>query len=255
MDKKIKAEVLNVYDTWLHSYLQDDVEKYNSYLDKDYHFIGSAKNEEFLNRKNTTQFFADTGEQFAGKTELRNETKTIEQFGELVFITHLFDAWFLNENHWTYYARFRFSIALKKSEAGWRFIYQHFSIPDSKTEDGGTIGYDKINEENQELREAIQLRTVELEFKNDELKIESALERVRAVAMSMHTSEELINVCKVVFTELQNLDFTELRNSMIHVFKDKKQYFINYDYSDATGGNIIQIPYKASELKVVTEDR
>ncbi|PKA83101.1 phospho-acceptor domain-containing protein [Ulvibacter sp. MAR_2010_11] len=246
LTEKIKTEVLKDYDIWIYSYLNGDVDTYDSFLDDDYHFIGSAKNEEFLNRKDTTQFFADTGDEFAGKTQLRNETKTLEQFGELIFMTHLFDGWFLHEKVWTFYARFRFSSALRKNKDGWRFVYQHFSIPDSKTEDGGTIGYDKINEENQELREAIQRRTFELEAKNRDLEIESALERVRAIAMSMHTSEELIDVCKVVFTELQKLGFDELRNTMIHTFVDEKQYFINYDYSDATGKNIVQIPYKGN---------
>ena len=86
LNKKIKTEVLKIYDTWMHSYLHGDVETYDSFLDDDYHFIGSAKNEEFLNRKDTTKFFEDTGDQFAGKTEIRNETMTIEQFGELIFL-------------------------------------------------------------------------------------------------------------------------------------------------------------------------
>ena len=151
LTKKTETEILKIYDTWMHSYLHGDVEAYDSFLDDDYHFIGSANNEEFLNRKDTTKFFEDTGDQFAGKTEIRNETKTLEQFGELIFITHIFDGWFLNENDWTYYGRFRFTSVLKNTKDGWRFIYQHFSIPDSKTEEGETIGYDKINDENQEL--------------------------------------------------------------------------------------------------------
>jgi signal transduction histidine kinase/ketosteroid isomerase-like protein len=246
LTKTLKTEIWQLYDTWLNSYLNGSVEIYDSYFDNDYHFIGSTKNEEFLNRRDTTQFFADTGDQFAGKTELRNETKTIEQFGELIFITHVFDAWFRNEKGWNYYARFRFSSSLRKNIEGWRFIYQHFSIPDSKSDEGETIGYHKINDENQQLREAIQRRTVELEAKNRELEVESSLERVRTIAMSMLTSDDLLNVCKVVFTELLTLGFTELRNTMIHSFVDDRQYFINYDYSDATGGNIIQIPYKGN---------
>ena len=151
LSKKIETEIWQVYETWLNSYLNGDVETYDSFLDDDYHFIGSATKEEFLNRKDTTKFFADTGDQFAGKTEIRNESKIIEQFGELIFITHVLDGWFLHENDWNFYSRFRFSSILRKNNDGWRFIYQHFSIPDPKTAEGETIGYDKINEENQEL--------------------------------------------------------------------------------------------------------
>jgi len=111
--KKTETDVLQVYDTWLHSYLYGDVTTYDQYLDNEYHFIGSTNNEEFLSRKDTTKFFEETAEQFAGKTELRNENKTLEQFGELVFITHFFDAWFLSEADWVYYGRFRFSSVLR----------------------------------------------------------------------------------------------------------------------------------------------
>ncbi|WP_417856390.1 ATP-binding protein [Xanthomarina gelatinilytica] len=191
LSKKIETEIWQVYETWLNSYLNGDVETYDSFLDDDYHFIGSATKEEFLNRKDTTKFFADTGDQFAGKTEIRNESKIIEQFGELIFITHVLDGWFLHKNDWNFYSRFRFSSILRKNNDGWRFIYQHFSIPDPKTAEGETIGYDKINEENQELREAIKRRTFELEQKNRELEVETALEKVRARTMAMQHSDEL----------------------------------------------------------------
>jgi signal transduction histidine kinase/ketosteroid isomerase-like protein len=204
-NEKIEKEVLKIYDTWMHSYLHGDVKAYDSFLDDDYHFIGSAKNEEFLNRKNTTKFFADTGDQFAGKTEIRNETMTIEQFGELIFITHLLDGWFLNENDWNYYARFRFTSVLKNTKNGWRFIYQHFSIPDPKTEEGETIGYDKINDENQQLREAITRRTFELEAKNRELEIEGALERIRAQATAMTASSDLLDIVVTMRNEFIKL--------------------------------------------------
>jgi signal transduction histidine kinase/ketosteroid isomerase-like protein len=203
--KKIETKILKIYDKWLHSYLNGDVATYDSYLDDEYHFIGSATKEEFLNRKDTTQFFANTGDQFAGKTELRNETKTLEHFGELIFITHVFDGWFLHEKEWNFYSRFRFSSILRKNKDGWRFIYQHFSIPDAKTNDGETIGYDKINEENLELREAIQRRTVELESKNRELEVEGALERIRAQAVAMKQSSDLLDIVVTMRTEFIKL--------------------------------------------------
>ena len=75
LTKKQENEIWQVYDTWLDSYLNGDVATYDKYLDKDYHFIGSTDNEEFLSKKDTTNFFKKTADQFAGKTQLRNETK------------------------------------------------------------------------------------------------------------------------------------------------------------------------------------
>jgi ketosteroid isomerase-like protein len=78
LTQKDKNEVIQVYDTWLNSYLNGDVKTYDFYLDDEYHFIGSTNNEEFLNRKDTTKFFKATADQLAGKTDLKNTVRTIE---------------------------------------------------------------------------------------------------------------------------------------------------------------------------------
>ncbi|MBK8504659.1 MAG: nuclear transport factor 2 family protein [Saprospiraceae bacterium] len=203
--KEIESEVLPVYNTWLHSYLNGDVETYNFYLDDEYHFIGSTNNEVFLNRTDTTNFFKATADQLSGKTDLRNNKITLECFGELVFVTQVFDAWFLNGTEWAYYGRFRFSSVLRENKEGWRFIYQHFSTTDSKAEAGETIGFDKVSAENEQLREAVQRRTRELELKNRELEIETALQRIRAQATAMQKSSDLLDVVVTMRSEFIKL--------------------------------------------------
>jgi signal transduction histidine kinase len=76
-----------------------------------------------------------------------------------------------------------------------------------------------------------------------EARIASSLEKVRAQAMGMHRPDDLLNVCKVFFKELTTLGFDEIRNAIIHTFNDEKKYFIDYDYSNLTGGVITNIPY------------
>ncbi len=77
-----------------------------------------------------------------------------------------------------------------------------------------------------------------------EAKIEASLEKVRAQALGMHKSEDLLNVCRVLFIELTNLGYKNLRNAIIHTFNDEKEIFLDYDYSDQLGGHITAIPYK-----------
>jgi len=214
LTKKIKTEVLEVYDTWLHSYLNGDVKTYDSFLDEEYHFIGSTGNEEFLNRKASTKFFKDTADQLAGKTDIKNKIRTIEYFDGLVFITEIFDAHFMIKNEWVYYGRFRFTSVLRKKAEGWRFIYQHFSMPDSKAENGETLGGEQVSKENQELKDAIKRRTAELQIKNRELEIEAALERVRSKAMAMHSSEDLAITVDAFFSELAALNVMPHRCGM-----------------------------------------
>ncbi|HKL40421.1 MAG TPA: nuclear transport factor 2 family protein, partial [Cryomorphaceae bacterium] len=222
----VEKEVFKIYDKWLHSYLSGDIETYSLYLDDQYHFIGSTGNEEFLDKKATISFFEATAEQLAGKTEIRNSKRTLETFGDLVFITELLDAYFLSGTEWNFYGRFRFTSVMRKSSEGWRFIYQHFSMPDSKAQEGETIGYDQISEENLKLREAIGRRTVELEQKSRELEIEAALERVRSRSMAMQQSEELAEVIQVVYDEFVGLNILVDHAGFILDYKERDDMHI-----------------------------
>ncbi|NBB77329.1 MAG: hypothetical protein GVY02_08115, partial [Bacteroidetes bacterium] len=216
-----ETEVWQVYDTWLTAYLNADAKTYDAYLDDDYHFIGSTNNEEFLKRNDATTFFESTGDQFAGIMDLRNEIKILEVFDTSVFITHFCDVWFINDEDRTYYGRFRLSSIMQKKNEGWRFIYQHFSMPDSKSDEGESIGFDKVNAENIELKEAIKRRTIELENKNRELEIESALERVRSASMAMQHPDDLDKVNKELLTQLQKLQIDGLSGVSIWLIDDE----------------------------------
>lgn len=220
-----KKDLMHVYDTWWHSYLNGDVNTYDFFLAKDYHFIGSTNNEDFLNKKDTTKFFEDTAEQLAGKAELRNLKQTIDVIEKnLVLFTDLADAYVLSDYDWVFYSRFRFTSLLKKTKEGWRFTYQHFSAPDTKAQDGETLGTEKITKENQELRDAIKRRTIELEHKNKELEIEASLERVRAASMAMHRTNDIEQVVVVFFEQMKHLNITFLQ-SWITILHLDKGYF------------------------------
>ena len=75
------------------------------------------------------------------------------------------------------------------------------------------------------------------------MEIEAALERVRTVAMGMHKSEDLLKICEVSYKEFKKLGFDDLRNAVIHIPNDEQKYFMDYDYSDFTGGDIAKIKY------------
>ncbi len=81
-----------------------------------------------------------------------------------------------------------------------------------------------------------------------EAQIEASLERVRAVAMSMNKPDDLLNICEVSFNEFKKLGFDNLRNSLIHILDDEKEFFLDYDFSDSTGGKITNIFYKSHPI-------
>ena len=68
------------------------------------------------------------------------------------------------------------------------------------------------------------------EAQTREAKIEASLERIRSQSMIMRKSEELIEVCKTLLTELQTLGFENIRNTQIAIANDVKGSYMNYDY-------------------------
>ena len=107
-----------------------------------------------------------------------------------------------------------------------------------------------LKEENIRLKGAIKRRTVELEIKNRNLAVEESLERVRAQAMCMTKSEELLGVCQSVFRELRRLglEVAELRNTQIVINHDEKGQYTGYQYSDDVGGEITEVPYNTHPI-------
>jgi signal transduction histidine kinase/tetratricopeptide (TPR) repeat protein len=91
-----------------------------------------------------------------------------------------------------------------------------------------------ISQRNKELIELNE----KIEKANEELKIEASLERVRVVAMSMKKPDDLLSICKILFTELEVLGIKELRNAMINIYNDEKNTFLNYDFSGSLGQSI-----------------
>ncbi len=97
----------------------------------------------------------------------------------------------------------------------------------------------------EETIEELEQKRKAVEAQNRELEIESALERVRSVAMSMMKADDLLNICKIQFDELTQLGFNEIRNAMINIYHDDKGSLLNYDYSEAAGKTITHFIYNS----------
>ncbi|ULQ52759.1 ATP-binding protein [Flavihumibacter fluvii] len=243
LNAAIESQVLEAYHAYWESYIKGDVKKLASLLDEQYSQIGSAESEVFLNKQDAVQFVESTISQVARKVDMRNRVIKIEPFDGLLLVNEQCDLYFKMEDTWSFYAKFRASSLMLQKEGEWKIIHQHSSMPDIRTEDGENIAIEKITSENLELRDAIKRRTIELEHKNRELEIETSLERVRTVAMGMRNGDALMDICEVLFTELDKLGFIGLRNAMINIYDDAKESFLNYDYSPVQGKTVTPFSY------------
>jgi len=69
-----------------------------------------------------------------------------------------------------------------------------------------------------------------LEAKNKELEIETALEKVRTVAMGMKQADDMLDICKTISHELQKLGVQEIRNVQTAIIYPDKGSYMNYEY-------------------------
>ena len=83
----------------------------------------------------------------------------------------------------------------------------------------------------EEVQKMLEVKSLALEKLQSELEIETALERVRAVAMSMKKSKDLFDVCEVMYKELTALNFTNIRNVQIAINLDEYKSWLIFEYS------------------------
>ncbi len=70
----------------------------------------------------------------------------------------------------------------------------------------------------------------ELAAQKRELQIETALEKVRAIALSMKEPAAMLEVCRVIALQLEKLGTKEIRNVQTAIFYEAKGTYMNYEY-------------------------
>ena len=245
---KLKKELAQWLDTYWTTYLKGDIETWSTFISDDYRNIGGTKEEIWNSKQEIIDYSHRILDQMVGTAEIRNREIEVIPYGEYIMVNEFTDLYVKIDNEWELYGPFRMSSLLGKTDTGWIALHQHGSYPDMKAIEGEAFSIDALKAENTRLTKAVKDRTVELEEKNRELEIEAALERVRTVAMGMSKQEDLLNISKIQFNELKQLGFTEIRNALIGIFHDDKNYFADYYYSDFSGGSITNIPYNKNPV-------
>jgi len=99
----------------------------------------------------------------------------------------------------------RLTTVLELINEKWMLLHFHGSTPDPNTLKGHAWPIEGLKKKNQELEELVMKKTANLQKKNKESKIETALERVRSRTMAMQKSDELNEVSILLYEELKAL--------------------------------------------------
>jgi signal transduction histidine kinase len=82
----------------------------------------------------------------------------------------------------------------------------------------------------EETIEELEQKRKAVEAQNRELEIESSLERVRTVAMSMNKPGDMLLVCRVISDQLELLKVKDIRNVQTAIIYENKGTYFNYEY-------------------------
>ena len=241
ISKDQDAAAIEAYRIYFDSYIDGDVNAIAAMLNDDYTQIGSAESEVFFNKQEALQFLNQTIGQVAGRAEIRNRVIRSEWLREYVMVIDLFDMYVRAEDEWIFYSKFRASTLMEYKDEQWRFVHQHSSVPDVRTDEGDNIAIEKISAENLQLRDAIKRRTIELEQKNRELEIETSLEKIRSSALSMHEPDDMLEVCRIIAEQLRILGVEEIRNVQTVIINEPESQYVNYQYFVPYGEKVTEV--------------
>lgn len=230
LTKKLEAEILKAYYTYWDAYLKGDMKTFASFLDDSIITYGTAGGEIFNSKKEAIKFYKATADQMTGKADFRKRKISAKAVGDTIVVNEQSDLYVLDDGSWTFYGHSRITAIFEQKGNTWKLVHQHASFPDSRTEEGEQIATKKIKKENLELREAVRRRTIELEEKNRELEIETALEKVRAVAMGMKERADMLKICKTISLQLAGLGVKDIRNVQTAIFNVLAGTYMNYEY-------------------------
>ena len=250
LTKKLEAEIKHLYVLYFESLFGANSDTYTSFLADDFKQIGTTLEEVWFSKNEAGKYLEKAVGPVAGKIEFRNRDIRMEAVDNLIGIIEEADCFVNIDGVWAFYDRARVSSILQKRAAGWKFVQQHISFPDSRTEEGQTVGLEKIKAENIQLRDAVKRRTVELENINREL--ETALLNLKSTQAQLIQSEKMASLGELtagVAHEIQNPlnfvnNFSELNQELI------AELDVELEKGNKREARILAINLKENEQKI-----
>ena len=235
--KDIEMEVMGIHNLFWESYARRDIELRFSLCSEDVTFIGSGLHEKALNKTEYKKINIEGVKQFPDPFQIEFLWTKISMITEVVACVESEVVWSQLINNELSKELLRNTTLLKYDNSKWLVTHVHGSVPDYRLKDGDYMTNEQTIIRNRELERQVFERTQdlnktlsELEQKNRELEIESALEKVRSSALAMKEPGDMVDVCKVISDQLQSLGVNNIRNVQTAIINEQKSTYLNYQY-------------------------
>ncbi len=207
MEKTHKnAEAQSVYERMIEIFFYGKrIEDLNKIVSKTFIGYGTAAHEFFLSINDLIKMAETQSEQLKNHpVEITRNPILCKslQDGSSYLIVEEFQ---MHDRKNDYRYKARLSAILEKIEEKWLITHFHGSTPDSNVSEEESLPMEGLRRKNLALEEKIKERTRELETKNRQLEIEGALERIRAQAVAMKTSSDLLDIVVTMRNEFIKL--------------------------------------------------
>jgi signal transduction histidine kinase len=124
----------------------------------------------------------------------------------------------------------RMSTVMEIKDGAWKVTHWHGSLAEHVSDGDDPWHVSEWKQKTEKLERMVEEKTADLAQKNRELEIESALERVRAMAMSMRKPDDLLDVCKTISEQLELLQVKDIRNVQVAIIDEARKNYLNYQY-------------------------
>ncbi|MDZ4070476.1 MAG: ATP-binding protein [Sediminibacterium sp.] len=205
LSKDLKEKIISRHIEMFDALLRGDIDVFATWWADDIIIYGTAISEAFTNKQDAIDFYKSTSDQVTGLVRMENRKINVHEQNGYVILTEKLDFHVKLAEEWTFYHHSRLTGVWSEINGDWYVTHIHCSFPDGYAGEGQQINPEQLRSENIKLQAAVEARTAELAQKNRELEIEIALDKIRTRSLSMHQSNEILEVAYLVSEKLKEL--------------------------------------------------